>query len=288
MSKNKELLTLIDQYLQKNSLYERLKDIEESEFTFKIASYLVDNPKATKMMIGDEEVDITMDLDTAKSIVAKNESNLQKIDEKRKKKKGSGKITDYQSTKYGMKKKGKSPREKAQRIINKKLSQGKKLTKADYKRRDDAEKKEREKPGFKNTPRPDSKSAMTENNIERGNMLNRRQVRELLNEIFLDIIEEKKRRKKRKKKRKSKSKKKKTSSKTLSKKTKETLRKKARAKGYTPGSVYTEYRKGLGAYYSSGSRKGMSAHQWAMARVNSALQGGKSWATVKKSKAKKS
>lgn len=72
----------------------------------------------------------------------------------------------------------------------------------------------------------------------------------------------------------------------LSKKTKSTLRKKAEKRGLTPGSVYAEYRKGLAAWASSGSRKGMSQHQWAMARVNSANPS-KSWAVVKKSKSKK-
>ena len=43
------------------------------------------------------------------------------------------------------------------------------------------------------------------------------------------------------------------------------------------------YKRGLGAYYSSGSRRGMTAHQWAHARVNSANPS-KSWARVKKRK----
>ena len=65
-------------------------------------------------------------------------------------------------------------------------------------------------------------------------------------------------------------------------------RKKAKSSGYTAGSLASEYRKGLGAYYSSGSRKGMSSHQWAMARVNSAIRkGNPSWANLKKSKKKK-
>lgn len=176
-----------------------------------------------------------------------------------------GSITDYQSDKYGMKKKGKGKREKVQRRINKKLSQGKKLTKADYEARDAAEKAEREKPGWKNKPRLDSQSAKNET------------VSFTKKDLIFLIEQELKLDEKKKKKKKS----------TLSKKTKETLKKKAQSKGYTPGSVYQEYRKGLGAYYSSGSRKGMSAHQWAMARVNSAMQGGKSWACVKKSGAKK-
>jgi hypothetical protein len=72
----------------------------------------------------------------------------------------------------------------------------------------------------------------------------------------------------------------------LSKKLKATLRKKAEKRGLTPGSVEQEYKKGLAAYASSGSRPGMTAHQWAMARVNSANPS-KKWATVKKSKSKK-
>jgi hypothetical protein len=73
---------------------------------------------------------------------------------------------------------------------------------------------------------------------------------------------------------------------SLSKSTKATLRKKAEKRGLTPGSVEAEYKKGLAAWATSGSRPGMSQHQWAMARVNSATPS-KSWATVKKSKSKK-
>ena len=72
----------------------------------------------------------------------------------------------------------------------------------------------------------------------------------------------------------------------LSKKTKATLKKKAEKRGLTPSSVYAEFRKGLAAWASSGSRKGMSQHQWAHARVNSATPS-KPWAVVKKSKRKK-
>jgi|TARA_B100000902_G_scaffold359704_1_gene375751 hypothetical protein len=89
-----------------------------------------------------------------------------------------------------------------------------------------------------------------------------------------------------KKKRKSSKKKKSSSSGKLSDTTKATLKKKAEKRGLTPGSVYAEYRKGLAAWATSGSRKGMSQHQWAHARVNSANPS-KAWAVVKKSKAKK-
>ena len=73
------------------------------------------------------------------------------------------------------------------------------------------------------------------------------------------------------------------SPKGLSAAVKKSLDKKADRRCLTRGSVYSEFRKGLAAYLSSGSRKGMSAHQWAHARVNSA-QPSKSWATVKKRK----
>jgi hypothetical protein len=124
-----------------------------------------------------------------------------------------------------------------------------------YARREKMEKAEREKPGWKNKPRPDSK-----NELEEG-------VLELEEDIDLDALVE-------------------MVLEALSKKTKATLRKKAEKRGLTPGSVEAEYKKGLAAWATSGSRKGMSQHQWAMARVNSANPS-KSWAVVKKSKSKK-
>lgn len=125
-----------------------------------------------------------------------------------------------------------------------------------YRRRERMEKKERSKPGFKNKPRSDTKREsirMTESEL-------RSVVRSVIEE---EVIEEK-----------------------LSKATKATLKKKAEKRGLTPSSVYAEFRKGLAAWASSGSRKGMSQHQWAHARVNSATPS-KPWAVVKKSKAKK-
>ena len=111
-----------------------------------------------------------------------------------------------------------------------------------------------------------------------GESMEQNELRKILREAILQMIDEKKKRKKKKKAKK----------KNLSKKTMETLRKKAKASGYTAGSLAAEYRKGLGAFYTSGSRKGMGAHQWAMARVNSAIgKGNPSWANLKRSKAKK-
>ena len=115
----------------------------------------------------------------------------------------------------------------------------------------------------------------------------------LLEEFIIESLldEAKKGRKKRKKKSSAKKKsakktKKKSSKGGLSAATKETLNKKADKRGLTRGSVYAEYRKGLAAWATSGSRKGMTQHQWAHARVNSATPS-KPWAVVKKSKAKK-
>tara|TARA_R100001443_G_C3357448_1_gene178268 strand:- start:1498 stop:2223 length:726 start_codon:yes stop_codon:yes gene_type:complete len=118
--------------------------------------------------------------------------------------------------------------------------------------RQNMEKEERKKKDFKNKPRPDSQK---EYRI--------RMSKEQLIEMIHNTLHEE-----------------------LSKKTEKTLRKKAEDRGLTFGSVKKEYKKGLAAWVSSGSRKGMSQHQWAMARVNSANPS-KSWAVVKKSKAKK-
>jgi len=80
----------------------------------------------------------------------------------------------------------------------------------------------------------------------------------------------------------AKKKKKSGSSKKLSKATKEKLNKIADKKGYTRGSVYTEYRKGLAAWLT-GHRQGVTQHQWAMARADEATPS-KPWASVKKKK----
>ena len=101
-------------------------------------------------------------------------------------------------------------------------------------------------------------------------------VLEDVDELMLN--ERKKRRKKRKSKKRAKSK-----GGGFSAAVKKSLDKKADKRCLTRGSVYSEFRKGLAAFLSSGSRKGMSAHQWAHARVNSANPS-KSWASVKKRK----
>ena len=72
---------------------------------------------------------------------------------------------------------------------------------------------------------------------------------------------------------------------SLSDKTKKALSNKAEAarkkgKKVTAGQLARVYKRGLAAY-KPGHRPGTSPHQWAMARVNSVLTGGKA-ATVDK------
>ena len=49
--------------------------------------------------------------------------------------------------------------------------------------------------------------------------------------------------------------------------------KKYSGKGYSMATLRKVYKRGLGAYYSSGSRAGVSAHQWAAGRVRSFVTG---------------
>jgi len=136
-----------------------------------------------------------------------------------------------------------------------------------YKLRVDSEEKERKKPGYKTRKRSDS---MKENfKLTRAQL--RSLIMETLEEEMLDSMPEEDDANMNEK---------------LSAATKATLKKKAEKRGLTPSSVYAEYRKGLAAWASSGSRKGMTQHQWAHARVNSANPS-KSWAVVKKAKKKK-
>ena len=128
-----------------------------------------------------------------------------------------------------------------------------------YRRRNKMEKEARSKKGWKNKPRKDTKKESLQRALS---------IEKMLDESLDDLLEEA------------------MLAEKLSKKTKATLKKKAEKRGFTPGSVYAEYKKGLAAWASSGSRKGMTQHQWAMARVNAATPS-KSWAVVKKSKAKK-
>ena len=67
--------------------------------------------------------------------------------------------------------------------------------------------------------------------------------------------------------------KKKPKRKPINAKTKATLQKKAAKSKYTYGQLAAVYRRGQGAYLSSGS-KSASMAAWAMGRVNSFIRGG--------------
>ena len=63
----------------------------------------------------------------------------------------------------------------------------------------------------------------------------------------------------------------------LSASVKKTLQAKAKkSKRFTYGQLAQVYRRGQGAYLSSGSRPGVSMSQWAFGRVNSFMRGGHS------------
>ena len=61
--------------------------------------------------------------------------------------------------------------------------------------------------------------------------------------------------------------------KPLNEKTKKALRSKAEGTRFTYGELASVYRKGQGAYLSSGSRN-VTMAAWSMARVNSYMRGG--------------
>ena len=220
-------------------------DVDEDAFTYKVAKAALDDKK--KVKIGGKEHPVKMSKKKAKEIVGEAMKHPRQYGAHGKRRKGlEASIADMKSG---------DPERRARA----------------FRRRERMEKKERNKPGFKNKPRPDTKKESV------GDSALRAYIREILVEEILE--EKKKKRKKAKKKRKS-------SGGGLSAATKETLKKKAQKRGLTPSSVYAEFRKGLAAWASSGSRKGMSQHQWAHARVNSATPS-KPWAVVKKAKKRK-
>ena len=80
----------------------------------------------------------------------------------------------------------------------------------------------------------------------------------------------------------------------ISDKVHKALKKKAKDRNAPLGALKAIYRKGMGAFYSSGSRSGQNPHSWAMARVNSVLKGGKArsvdsaqWKQIQKHRKKK-
>jgi len=76
--------------------------------------------------------------------------------------------------------------------------------------------------------------------------------------------------------------------KPLSASTKANLQKKARAKRVAYGTLVKIYRRGQGAYLSSGSRVRTTMASWAMGRVNSFLRGSRKHDTdLRRKRAKK-
>ena len=103
----------------------------------------------------------------------------------------------------------------------------------------------------------------------------------LLDDLLTEIAMEEAKKKKKKKPRK------------ISKKVDAALKKKAKKYNAPVGALKAVYRKGMGAFYTSGARPGQNAHSWAMGRVNSFLKGGKArkvdsaqWNQVKKHRKK--
>ena len=76
--------------------------------------------------------------------------------------------------------------------------------------------------------------------------------------------------------------------KQLNKATQKILRQKAdKSKNFTYSDLVAVYRRGQGAYLSSGSRPGVSMAAWSMARVNSFLKGSRKHDTDIRAKAMK-
>ena len=71
----------------------------------------------------------------------------------------------------------------------------------------------------------------------------------------------------------------------LSKSTEDKIRKIAKDRGMTFGSMKAEFKKGLAAWGTSGSRTGVPQHAWAFARIKKANPSD-DWSVVKKSKSK--
>ena len=263
-----ELLDILRMYLQKN-LKENKSIDEKNPFNTAAAAAKKRGDKEFEFPKGSGKMHpVTMDDETAKNILKSENENLQEKSKKSKKRKKKQVTHDPN---YGAPEGSKRDKllDKARRAYQR----GDVAAAAKIRR--NMEKKERGKKGYKNVRRSDT-GAYTESFIinELNELVNDMVEAQLLDDMLNELensLNEKKKKKKSK------------SSGGLSAAVKKSLDKKADRRCLTRGSVYSEFRKGLAAYLSSGSRKGMSAHQWAHARVNSANPS-KSWATVKKRK----
>lgn len=217
-------------------------DMDESEFTYKIAQAAMDDKKTVK--IGDKEHPVKMSKDQAEKIVGD------------KKKSEAKKSSDHPKA---YKAPAGTQRDKDLKRAQAAYARGDKDLAISI--RDKMEKKAREKPGFE-----PKKSKYTDGDVNESLM------NEMLDDLLNEVLDEGK----------------------LSAKTRTALKNKAEKSNVPLGALTAVYRKGMGAFYSSGSRPGMGAHQWAMARVNSFLKGGKArnvdkaqWKQVQKHRKKR-
>jgi hypothetical protein len=221
------------------------------------------NPNVTRMDFLPDKV--LKKIAKEKEANTKEEADSLEERKKRRKKKSKAKLTPGYKANRSQK-----SQDRLQSLIaryNKaKKTPGKKDDLAAIRARDNFEKKQYKSP---------KKSQYTENN----------EIDELINELAeeMAILEKKKKKKK-----------KKGGSRKISSKVDKSLKKKAKDRNAPVGALKAIYRKGMGAFYSSGSRSGQNPHSWAMARVNSVLSGGKArsvdaaqWKQIQKHRKKK-
>ena len=257
----KNLEKILDESLEdllKEALDET--DLEESEFTYKIAQAALDGKKT--ITLGGKEHPVKMSKEKAEKIVGKKESDLAESKHDPSYKAAGGKRKKQLDQTQEDLKKAKELRKQG------KTAKAKELEQRAYNRRTRMEKQARDSGKMSK-----KKSQYTESILD-----------EALDDILLEIaIDEAKKKKKKKK-----------GSRKISSAQDKALKNKAEKSRAPLGALKAVYRKGLGAYYSSGSRPGMSPQQWAMARVNSFLKGGKArkvdaaqWKQVSKFRKKK-
>ena len=263
--KDKQLISIIKSYLQL-SLKES-KDVDENAFNVAAAKAASAGEAKFEFPLGSGKMHkSTMDPETANSILNKENANLQ---EKKKKSK----------TKFpaGYKASAGTDREKKLKSLTDRYKKAK--TKAEK----DAAVAARQR--YEKSIEPSGVSSQYNDNVAEVVYMTENEINQYITEEIKDLLEKKKKSKKKKKKKKSKS---------VSKKTHTALKKKAEKHNAPLGALKTVYKKGQGAFFSSGSRPGQNQHSWAMARVNSFLKGGPArkvdaaqWKQVQKHRKKK-
>ena len=229
------------------------KDLQEDEFSYKIAQAAVDGKKTVK--IGNKDYPVKMSKEKAKQILDE-EDRMQEAD----------KMPAGYKAKKGTKR-GDKLRALTQRYKNAKTEKQKKDAR-------DARDAYEAKIAKKNTYGKPKKSQYSEALASDEDVL-----REFIRDVL--VLEKKKKKKK------------KGGSRKISSKVDKALKAKAKKHNAPVGALKAVYRKGIGAFYTSGSRPGQNPHSWAMGRVNSFLKGGKArqvdsaqWNQVKKHRKK--